>query len=254
MESYERILEAARHLETTKSFAKHEELVKYVDARFRAENIVVPLNLARNPPFVRYGQSTNNVCEQFNSVVLKMRELPLGLCIDSIIAKTTEWRVEQSRNAVARATKAAASPNQLRLHVSPKAVELIDLHVAKCNDYKVVFMELNDNQLVAQVTHKERKTRHDVTIAVGDGASAPRCCATVVERAMPCAHMVAALMAVPKNLAGPWSAFNLHFFGSVWRTTTWQLQMGSLAVPVDIANTPLSRNEAIRPWPRPPQV
>ncbi len=39
---------------------------------------LVPFNLARNPPFVRYGQSTNTVCEQFNSVVLKMRELGLG--------------------------------------------------------------------------------------------------------------------------------------------------------------------------------
>lgn len=254
MESYERIVEAARHLKTPKKFAKHEELVNYVDERFRQENIVVPRNLARDPPFVRYGQSTNNVCEQFNAVVLKMRELPLGLCVESIIAKMTEWRAEQSREAVARAAKAAESPNQLRLHVTPSAVERVEMHIAKCNDYKVVFVELNANQFTAQVTHKERKTRHDVTIAIGDGATAPRCCATVLERMMPCAHMVAAIMAVPKNQAGPWSVFNLHLFGPVWHTATWQLQMSSMAVPFDIANEPLSRNEAIRPWQHPPQV
>jgi hypothetical protein len=254
LQSYDRLVAIAKDLATPKPFARQQELVEYVDMRFQRENIVVPRNLARVPPFVRYGQSTNNVCEQFNSAVLEARAQPLGLCVDDIIALTSKWRLEHSQSAVARGLKAAASPEQLRLHVTPATVERIEMLIAKCNEYKVVFTELNANQLTAQVTHIEHKTHHSVKLANGDGAAAPMCCATAMDRAMPCGHMVAAIMAVPNKDAAPWSPFNLLFFGAVWHTTTWEQQLGPLAVPFDVADQSLLRDEEVRPWARPPQV
>ena len=134
MESYDRLIATAEDLATAKPFARQQEVVKYVDERFQRENIVVPRNLARVPPFMRYGQSTNNVCEQFNSAILEARALPLGLCVDNIIALTSKWRLEHSQSAVARGLKAVASPEQLRLHITPTAVEHIEMLIAKCTD------------------------------------------------------------------------------------------------------------------------
>jgi hypothetical protein len=254
MESYDRLIATAKDLATAKPFARQQEVVKYVDERFQRENIVVPRNLARVPPFMRYGQSTNNVCEQFNSAILEARALPLGLCVDNIIALTSKWRLEHSQSAVARGLKAVASPEQLRLHITPTAVEHIEMLIAKCTVYKVVFTELNANQLTAQVTHIERKPHHSVTLAHGDGAAAPKCCATAVDRAMLCGHMVAAIMAVPKKDAAPWSPFNLCFLGPVWHTTSWEQQLRPIAVPFDVQDQSLERDETVRPWARPPQV
>jgi hypothetical protein len=77
MEQYKHVLESVRAM-PMKKFAKLDAVVDYVDDRFRNENIVVHLNLERAQLFVRYGQSTNNPCEQFFASVHDFLTLPLG--------------------------------------------------------------------------------------------------------------------------------------------------------------------------------
>ena len=139
MESYAEILEAARVVKTSKAYAKTIQLVDYVDQRFRRENLIVPLNVARAVPFVRFGQSTNNACEQFFAVVRNYLELPLPLLVDKIISHTTQWHVKQQRAALQRVASSRAAPSQLRLQFSPAAVTKIEELTKKGDDYDVVY-------------------------------------------------------------------------------------------------------------------
>ena len=250
IESYEGIIESARTVKTKKPFAKQAQLVQYVDERFRQENLVVPINIARADPFVRYGQSTNNPCEQFFSSMKKHFDLPLPLMLDKIIAHTMGWRVEQSRVAAERVAEAAAKPEQMRLHITPHAVQEVEAFIAKSSAYKVTHQELTATRLSARVTHKERKTSHDVVIVLADGAATVTCCAMLTELARPCKHVVAAIVRVPREHAEAWSVFDVRFFGHVWRTATWRAQLSSVPVAVDIPNAGLTNDETVRPWRR----
>lgn len=255
MESYNGILASARAAECKKDYPKQGQLIDYIDGRFRRENLVVPLNVARDVPFVRFGQSTNNSCEQFFSSVrgAGYLNLPLPAALGAIISHTTAWRVAQSREADMRAAAAVATPAQVRLHITEAAVNMTESFLHCNKDYEVEYMQLTAMNMVASVTHKGRKTKHSVIINLA-AADPLRCCAMATELAQPCKHAVAAIVHVPKQLAGSWSAFDVRLFGSVWHTTTWKAQLSAVPIAVDIANAQLVTDSAIRPWPRPPQV
>ncbi len=257
-ESYKGVLASAKTLSEkgVKPYAKIDELLTYVDERFRRENLVVPFNVARPVPFLRFGQSTNNPAEQFFAA---MRGggylcLPLPALVEGIISHTVGWRVKQSAEADKLVAAALAAPGQPRLHLTAAAVSGTEELASRNADYNVAYTQLTVGIMGATVTHTDRKTKHNVVINVATAVPMIKCCAMTTELARPCIHVVAAIMHVPKQHAAAWSAYDLRFYGRMWHAATWQAQLSTVPVAIDTANAHLEAVGDIRPWPRPPKV
>jgi hypothetical protein len=128
--------------------------------------------------------------------------------------------------------------------------------MVKSSSYDVAFQELSATNLSAHVTHRDREnaSQHDVSIVLGRDAAVILCCGFEKEHLRPCVHMVAAILGVPRQQAGPWSQFDLRFFGRVWHTATWRTQLSNVPIAIDISNAQLGRDASMRPWQRPPKV
>jgi hypothetical protein len=222
-----------------------------VDQRFTNENLVVELNHARNPPFVRYGQVTSNPAEQFFSAMRARLDLPLVPLMEFIIGKTTTWHLEQKRDAEQRVLDAASQPQQMRLKLVPHVVEAVEALLLKTTHYRVVYQVATTTQLRASVQNNERDhERADVVIDLLPAAAVLQCtCGMVKELERPCVHVVSAVKFVPQKVVSRWSFLDLRMYGRVWHTSTWAAQFN--AVPVALSNLKeLLQDRSIRLWQR----
>lgn len=240
--------------------ASVNEVLDYVDTRFQEEHLCLWLTLRLDPPFVRYGQTTNNPAEQENNVVGDARGLPIISMVLNILSKDNETRCKHQASAEERFNASQASPNLSRLRLTPFVVTDAEEVLARCKRWEVDIHVLTGMSLKVTVRHGkdlaqdqrvELELRADGTMAV------ERCCGLEKELDRPCAFMLIALDRASKRRKpspNPWTPFDPRFYGKFWLTSTWVAQYHTVAQSINVAVEKLARDPAILPWSSQPKV